>query len=138
MEELIYKTVHWLGETYSGYRGRPTHRFEVIVLVALAIAGMISTALYRAKRQAFESRTAQAVAAKPLVAVAFSEENGQVIRQVATLREGVAGYSVSVSRCCGDDCVEVCSQALGSMVAVEAYLRGHTVFVLADFSRQDD
>lgn len=138
MEELIYKTVHWLGETYSNHRGRPTHHVEGIAIAVLMLAGMIGGALYRAQRKALKARTAQALAAKPLVAKALSDENGQVIQQVATLRQGVAGYSVSVSRCVGEDCIEVCSQSLATLQEVEDYLRGHTAFVLADFSRQGE
>lgn len=131
MEELIYQAVHWLSETYPGRMGRPTHRFEIVAISVFIIAAMISATLHRAKRKAFKQRTAQALEFNVLVATSLTDDNGQVVNELATLRQGVSGFVIAVSR----DGVEVCQVSLRSLDEVEKYLRAHTSFVLSDFRR---
>lgn len=129
MEELIYKTVHWLSETHPGRLGRPMYRFEIVAIVIFMLASMIGAALYRAKRKAFKQRTAQTLEAKTLVATSVTDANGQAVKHLATLRQDVNNYVITVSR----DGAELCRASLSSLDEVDQYLRAHTAFVLSDF-----
>ncbi|MFW6752151.1 hypothetical protein ACKUG4_15895 [Pseudomonas glycinae] len=134
VEQIIYKTVAWLTIEHPGRRS-PIYNIQLVFFAAMMIFLWFAGKDVLARREAFLARKAQVLASKPLSAISFAEEDGQKVRLTGVLQETEGAYTVTVTR--DDDKEATVSSRVGllSLEEVEAYLRAHTPFVLADFRR---
>jgi hypothetical protein len=88
-----------------------------------------------AKRKAFTASTAQILKVATLKATSFTEKSGQQVTISGVLLEENGAYIVKVTH--DDEAGQTASSSdlLPTLEDVEAYLRAHTPFILADFRR---
>jgi hypothetical protein len=132
MEDIISEIVKWLSEKHSTGL-RTIYGFQSVIVIAVAIGAMVSAKLLAAKRNTLKKRMLRDLSANPLIATSRTEEFGEAVRYVGTLRSNSEGLTVTVAREAGADRAESTSPSMRSLDEVETWLRSHTPFILADF-----
>ncbi|SMQ22761.1 hypothetical protein SAMN04488483_0545 [Pseudomonas helmanticensis] len=133
VDQIIYKAVAWLSLEHEGRRG-PIHNIEILLMGAGCIFAMFVSKSALAKRKAFTASTAQVLKTAVLTAMSFTEKNGQQVKVSGVLLEEGGAYIVKVSHD-DEEGKTQSSDLLPTLEDVEAYLRAHTPFILADFRR---
>jgi hypothetical protein len=133
VDQIIYKAVAWLSQGHEGRRG-PIHNIEIVLMVAACIFAWVVSKNALAQRKAFKASTEQILKVATLKATSFTEKSGQRVKISGELLEENDAYIVKVSHDDEEGKTES-SDLLPSLEDVEAYLRAHTPFILADFRR---
>ncbi len=133
VDQIIYKAVAWLSLEHEGRRG-PIHNIEILLMGAGCIFAMFVSKSALVKRKAFTASTAQVLKTAVLTAMSFTEKNGQRVKISGVLLEEGGAYIVKVSHD-DEEGKTQSSDLLPTLEDVEAYLRAHTPFILADFRR---
>lgn len=133
VDQIIYKAVAWLSLEHEGRRG-PIHNIEILLMGLGCIFAMFVSKSALAKRKAFTASTAQVLKTAVLTAMSFTEKNGQRVKVSGVLLEEGGAYIVKVSHD-DEEGKTQSSDLLPTLEDVEAYLRAHTPFILADFRR---
>jgi hypothetical protein len=134
VDQIIYKAVAWLSQGHEGRRG-PIHNIEILLMGLGCIFAMFVSKSALAKRKAFTASTAQTLKVATLKATSFTEKSGRQVKISGVLLEESGAYIVKVTHEDEEGEIESSSDSLSTLEDVEAYLRAHTPFILADFRR---
>ncbi|QAX85641.1 hypothetical protein C2E19_18115 [Pseudomonas sp. DTU12.3] len=133
VDQIIYNAVAWLSLEHEGRRG-PIHNIEIVLMGLGCIFAMFVSKSALAKRKAFTTSTAQVLKKAALTAMSFTEKNGRRVKISGVLLEENDAYIVKVTHD-DEEGKTQSSDLLPTLEDVEAYLRAHTPFILADFRR---
>ena len=131
MFEILHPILDWLS-TEQGSGRRSGYGWQVIVMIAVGVAGMLKTSEIRSKKISLKQRVRQQLSESPLVATVFNGEVGQAIQTHAKIEKTNIGYVVVVE---SSSTAYKQSLEFGSVEEVEAFLEAKTIFKLADFKQ---
>lgn len=129
MFEILHPILDWLS-TKQGSSPRSGYGWQLIVAIAVGIAGMLKTNEIRSKRISLKQRVRQQLSESPLIATVFTSEGGQPVRIHAKIEKSRVGYLVIIESSAP---VSNQSQEFSGIEEVEAFLDSSTIFKLADF-----
>lgn len=131
---MISQIAEWLGEKHSSH-GRWSYGYMAVLNAAVGVGTWVVARELMAKRKVLKDRVTTTLASGSLTATSFAEEGGQQVRFTGVLLEEEGIYTVTLTRQDVQGSVVSSSDGLHSLEEVEAYLRGHTPFILSDFRR---
>ncbi|MBE7374754.1 hypothetical protein [Pseudomonas lopnurensis] len=128
MFEILHPILDWLS-TKQGSSPRSGYGWQVIVMIAVGIAGMLKASEVRSKKISLKEKVCQQISRCPLAATICTDEVGRPFEIHARLEKTSNGYMITIN----NSASETKQQEFESIEEIEAFLEEKTIFKLADF-----